>query len=631
MSGGPASPGAGRRGGPKGGGPTGGGPKGGPKRGGPKRPGTGSRPPHAARAKAPELPFAAVLQKRGRFLLAQPLFERGRPVTLDGRGRTQAAAGDLVLIGPGKRGPRIARPIGRPERARDVLEALMLDRGLYRAFPRAAAADAGEVSTAPPQRGRERLDLTELPTFTVDPATARDYDDAISARAEEDGGVRLWVHIADVSAYVRPGRPIEREAFRRATSVYVPGAVEPMLPDALSSGACSLVPGEERLAVSVELELSADAEVRSARFHRSRIRSDARLDYDAVDRIFAGQEHAAAPWDGALAAARTVASALTERRADRGALAVESSERAFALDAKGDVAGVASEAQTESHRLIEELMILANEVVAGHLVDRRQPTLYRVHERPDPQAVEALVERLASLEVPTPPLPRHMSPQQAGELIGEVSRLVAAHVKRTGHGRAALTSQLLRSLKQAYYSPENIGHAGLASPRYCHFTSPIRRYPDVVAHRALLATVGLDDVAPRAEDLEEAGVESSASERAALRIERDAADVCACFLLERVLAEHGSNGAFEGEVVGVIGAGAFVRFGAGGFEGFEGMLPVRRMPDDWWNLNEEGTALVGESSGRMLKLGDPIDVQVQGIDRPRGRVDLVRPARNGSR
>jgi ribonuclease R len=179
---------------------------------------------------------------------------------------------------------------------------------------------------------------------------------------------------------------------------------------------------------------------------------------------------------------------------------------------------------------------------------------------------------------------------------------------------------VLRSLKQAYYTPRNLGHAGLASSGYCHFTSPIRRYPDLVVHRALLASLGVDDAAPRADELEEAGLESSAAERHAMEIERAAADVCLCFLLERRLAESGFELEFEGEVVGLISAGAFASFGE---EGFEGFLPVRRMRGDWWELNDEGTMLVAEKSGNVLRLGDEVEIRVDRVDSPRGRVDLV--------
>jgi ribonuclease R len=562
-------------------------------------------------------PLVAVVAKSGRFWVAEPLFERGQRITLDGKGRGAATVGDMVLVGGGKRGPRVVRALGKPNVARHVLEALMLDRGLRRAFPRQVELEANEAAKAPPVDGARR-DLRDLPTFTIDPVTAQDFDDAVSAR-REDGLIRLWVHIADVSAYVRPYGAIEAEAFRRGTSVYVPGAVEPMLPEALSNRACSLVPGEERLAVTVELEVEG-ASVRSASFHRSLIRSDARLDYEHIDRVFHGEVRAQEPWAAPLEAARAVAAALRERRRERGALEVESAEPAFEFDDDGHVVGVRHVEQTESHELIEHLMILANEQVAGLTADRRVPSLYRVHEKPSPAGIKHLVAQLASLDVPTPPLPKDITPQQAGELAGEISRVVAEHVRRTGRGRQAFTSLVLRSQKQAYYSPRNLGHAGLASARYTHFTSPIRRYPDLAVHRALLAALGLDDVPPRAEELDDAGVESSGAERHALQVERAAADVCRCFLLERFLSEEGFDTGFEGEVVGLIGKGAFVRFGD---EGFEGFLPARSIAGEWWVMNEEETILSGERSGRTLRLGDPVEVAVDRVESPRGRVDLI--------
>ena len=561
-----------------------------------------------------DVPTVGVLSKRGRFLVAAPLFgPRGSQVALDHR---DGSVGDLVLVGAGKRGARVLRTLGKPWVARDVLEGLMLDRGLRRSFPRRVEAEAEEVE--PPEDGDARVDLRELATFTIDPDDARDFDDAISAE-RHDGFVRLWVHIADVSAYVRPGGAIDKEAQRRGTSVYVPGAVEPMLPEALSNDACSLRPGEDKLAVTVEVDI-ARTDVRRVEFHRSLVRSDARLTYGQVDEVFAGAARAEDPWRVPLEAAREVSRALGERREQRGSLEVNSLEPTFDFDDEGHVVDVRHEEQTESHTLIEELMILANEQVAGYVADRKLPALYRVHERPDPQAVEFMISQLASLDIPTPPVPESMSPQQAADLAAEASRKAAAFVRSTGRGRSSFGSLVLRSLKQAYYTPRNLGHAGLASPRYTHFTSPIRRYPDLVVHRALLSGLGLDNTAPKAGELEELGLEASAREREAMKLERSADDVCLAFLLERGVSEAGGDEppAFEGEIVGVIASGAFVRFGD---EGFEGFLGARRLRD-WYELNDEGTALIGSDSGSALRIGDPIAVTVDGIDAPRARVDL---------
>jgi ribonuclease R len=492
----------------------------------------------------------------------------------------------------------------------------MLDRGLRRRFDPLVEREA-RAAAERTEPGQERRDLRDLPTFTIDPPTARDFDDAISAERLESGLIRVWVHIADVAAYVAPGSAVDREAYRRATSVYVPGKVEPMLPEALSDQACSLIPHQDRLAVTVELDFDAAKVARTA-FHRSLIRSDARLDYPRVDRVFAGAEPAEAPWAAPLEAAREVAAALDAARAARGALAVESVEPEFDFSREGHVTGLEPSAQTESHKVIEHLMIAANEAVAGFLETRELPALYRVHERPEPRRVEHLVAQLAALDVPTPPVPEAMTPHQAGELIGEISRRVDEHVRRTGRGRQALTSLVLRSLKQAHYSARNAGHHGLQSARYCHFTSPIRRYPDLICHRALLAGIGAGEAAPEASAMEGAGEWCSLRERDAAAIERAADDVARAFMLEGELFRRTWEAEWPGEVIGLIGAGAFVAFG----DGYEGLLPARRLRGDWWELDPLEVMLVGTRSGKAIRLGDPVTVQVAGVDAPRGRADL---------
>jgi ribonuclease R len=550
-------------------------------------------------------------------------------------------------------------PQERSETARDAIEQMLREAGHEHRFDSAVERDArkaGARAWAKAEvelREGARRDLRELPTFTVDPSTARDFDDAISAEALPNGAVRIWVHIADVAAHVPLGSAIDLEARRRSTSVYVPGTVEPMLPHALSSDACSLVPGAERLAVSVEMELR-DAKVASASFCRSLIRSDMRLDYEQVDRIFAGKGPAPEPWGGPLAAARAAAAELQKARESSGALAIDSEEPEFAFDDRGNVTEIVPRAQTESHRLIEHLMIAANEAVARQLTQASVPCLYRVHERPDPERIRTLVAQLASLGVSTPAVPDPLFPSGAAELVGEISHRVDAHVRRSGAARIALSSLVLRSLKQACYSPKNIGHAGLHSACYCHFTSPIRRYPDLVCHRALLSSIGAGERVTSARKLVELGEWTSERERDAARLEHKGDDIAACFLLEQVLLDGGYDRVFAGEVTGLIGAGAFVAFGedprarggraagraaevfADGRVGsglrpiYEGMLPVRLLSvgeeREWWSLNEQSTIMRGERSGATLRLGDPVEVRVVRVDAAAGRVDLA-PAR----
>jgi ribonuclease R len=650
---------------------------------------------------APAGAFVGVLSTRGRFLIAEPLFEprrersssqrgRARPVVVasgrDPVGRS-ARPGDLVLLSrpkssgarAGSSSVRVVRVLGRPDVARDMIEALMLDRGLRRGFDPAVQREARHASELALDTNGRR-DFRDLATFTIDPVSARDFDDAISAERLEDGAIRVWVHIADVSAYVPEASPLDREARRRATSVYVPGAVEPMLPEALSTGACSLMPGVGRLAVTVEMDL-AGATVQRVAFHRSIIRSDARLTYEEVDGIFAGREPAGEPWGQPLGLAREVAGALEDARRRRGGLTLDSIEPQFIFDSDGNVSDIEARAQTESHRVIEHLMIAANEAVAGFLQKRKAPCLYRVHERPDPERIRRLVEQLETLDVPTPPLPDRMSGSQAAEILGEISQLIERHVARalarTGAsspgrspsgGRLALTSLVLRSLKQAYYSPENIGHAGLSSTTYCHFTSPIRRYPDLVCHRALLHAIGAgEEPGDRRDGLGQLGEWASEREREAMLIERDADDMARCFALERMLYRDGWQRQFSGEITGLISAGAFVAFGEDtptsaerAMPVYEGMLPVRRMTAggqatadlsgatrgsrdarsnrhpprgasprserEWWELGEQGTILHASRSGATLKLGDPVQVRVVGVDTARGRVDLALPS-----
>ena len=537
---------------------------------------------------------------RGKLVVGEPYFDPGTPIALDRKALRGAERGELAVVTSGRGRAKVERVLGRADRIEVVLEGLLVERGARQKF---------EPFEAPEPTTEGRTDLRDLPTFTIDPDTAKDFDDAISVVREGDG-VRAWVHIADVSHFVTAGSQLDRGAAGRAFSIYVPGLVAPMLPPELSNDLCSLRPDVERLCVTVEFPPGGQPN-----FYRSAIRSDARLTYGQAQR-----REVPADVAGELELAAAYSDDLRRKRFARGALRVERPELEFEFDGEGGVAAATWQGEPESHALVEELMIVANEAVAGLLSSRRREALYRVHERPDPQAVQLLLAKLADLDVPTPPAPapEDLTPAGAARLAAETSERVTDYVRRSDRGREAFPALVLRSLKQARYDPRNLGHSGLASPAYCHFTSPIRRYPDLVVHRALLHELGASvEAAPQ--DLGDLAEHTSAREREAAEIEYQADDICLAWLLEATLTERGwEETTFEGEIIGVIPSGLFARFG----DVFEGYLPARRLAGDYFELNTLGTALTGRRGGRTYRLGDPIEVVVEEIRRSEGKVEL---------
>jgi ribonuclease R len=535
--------------------------------------------------------------RRGKLVLGEPYFAPGVPLVLDTKGLGDVASGDLAAVRTGRGRAHVVQGFGPAARIANVMEALLVERGAREPF---------EPHDPPEATTEGRVDLRDLLTYTVDPDSAKDFDDALSFRREADG-IRAWVHIADVSWFVGAGTPLDRGASRRGFSTYVPGAVAPMLPHELADDLCSLRPDVDRLCVTVELPPRGEPS-----FYRSVIRSDARLTYGQAAKREAPPEVLEA-----LTLNDELASELRRRRFARGALQIESPEVTFRFDHDGGVANAWLEGEPHAHMLVEELMILANEAVGSFLAARHRDALYRVHERPDPQAVERLVARLVELGVPTPPVPDPLTPQAAAAVVGAASTLVTRYAEQSGRGREAFQTLVLRALKQARYDPRNLGHAGLASPAYCHFTSPIRRYPDLVVHRALLRELGLaDDPVPGG--LDRLAEELSERERAAGQVEYLADAICLARLLERRLFEQGWDAGFDGEVVGVIGSGVFVRFD----RVFEGFLPARHLTGEYFELDPLATALVGRTTGRRYRLGDAVEVRVERVSAHDGKVEL---------
>ncbi len=546
------------------------------------------------------IPPASVVvevKRRRKLISGEPYFSPGVPIVLDTKGLVHIEPGDLAVVRTGRGRAHIERRLGPASRIENVLEGLLVERGARVEF---------EQHTPPEPSLDGRVDLRDLLSFTIDPETAKDYDDALSFRREPDG-VRAWVHIADVSYFVPAGSPLDLGAAERSFSTYVPGLVAPMLPHWLADDLCSLRPNEDRLTVTVEIPPRGEPQ-----FYRSVIRSRARLTYAQAQRREGSPEIIEQ-----FQLADEVARELRRRRFARGALQITTPEVAFSF-AGGRVADAWLESEPEAHMLVEELMILANEHVAAFLSARNREALYRVHERPDPQAISLLLAKLAALKVPTPPVPEHLTPESAATLAGEISKRVTRYIAQSGRGREAFPSLVLRALKQARYDPRNLGHTGLASTAYCHFTSPIRRYPDLVVHRALLREIGQGDD-PLPGDLDDLAEHTSAREREVAKIEYAADDICLAWLLQDRLHDHGWDEPWDGEIIGLIGAGLFVRFG----EVFEGLLPARKLPGEYFELNPTGTAMTGRRSGRGYRLGDPIKVRVESIASSEGKVELA--------
>jgi len=454
-----------------------------------------------------------------------------------------------------------------------------------------------EAEAAEPAPLGSRSDLRRVPLVTIDGADARDFDDAVWAEADPDpknrGGWHLLIAIADVAWYVRPGSALDRDAFARGNSTYFPDRVVPMLPEALSNGWCSLRPEEDRPCLAAELWIDSAGNTRRHRFLRGMMRSHARLTYEQVQaaRDGAAKDIATPLVENVIAPLYGAFDALLVARETRGTLDLDLPERRVVLDENGAVTAIEPRGRLESHRLIEEFMIAANVAAAVQLETLRRPCMYRVHDQPDPVKIEALRQILDSLDLR---LARGqvIRPRALTDLLHKVADRPSARM---------VNELILRAQSQAVYSPNNIGHYGLALTRYAHFTSPIRRYADLLVHRSLIAGLGLGDGALPADAAgryPEIGEHISFTERRSATAERDAVDrFVAAFLQERV------GDIFAGAITSVTRFGLFVKLDE---TGADGLVPMSLLPDDYYVHDEASHSLVGRRWGRSYHLGERV-------------------------
>ncbi|HLH29696.1 MAG TPA: ribonuclease R, partial [Terriglobia bacterium] len=473
--------------------------------------------------------------------------------------------------------------------------------GLPTAFPKEVEDEAAALPDALTDKdfiGRD--DFRKRNTITIDPKTARDFDDAIDVEILPHGTFQLGVHIADVSHFVTPDSSMDIEARTRGTSVYFPDRVIPMLPEKVSNHLCSLNPKVDRLALSVMMYLSRTGEVLDYSFHKSVIHSKERLTYEDVQDILNGDPMLERRFAHVVPHIRTIANLaeiVQKRRGQRGAIDFDLPEPTLTYDEQGEVSGIAKSVRLFSHRIVEEFMILANEVVARHLEENDIPALYRVHEEPDPMKVENFAEIVSGFGLKFEP--KKAEPREFQKFINSIA----------GRPEERMLSYLmLRSFKQAKYSADNIGHFGLASDEYTHFTSPIRRYPDLIIHRILKSAIGrrANPALPLAQ-LEAIASESSERERQADQAERELFEWKKMLLMEQHLGET-----FEAIIIAVWRDGFAIELIDYFIEGF---VPVAEIPDDYFQLDPAQHALIGRHSKKRFRIGDRIPVQVARVDK----------------
>ncbi|MDX1482451.1 MAG: ribonuclease R, partial [Woeseiaceae bacterium] len=509
---------------------------------------------------------------------------------------------------------RIIRIIGSPDQKGIATDIAIHAHGIPDDWPQAVRQQADKFGEHVPTGAKKgRVDLRDLDLVTIDGADARDFDDAVYCEPTRSGW-RLLVAIADVSHYVDIRSAIDKEAVRRGTSVYFPDRVVPMLPEILSNGLCSLNPKVDRLCMVCEMRVDREGKVTRSRFFEGVMRSSARLTYGQVGGFLEGerQKGIAPEFHERLSALHELYRAFQKRRSRRGAIELDIPQSRIEVDRDGAVASIAAVRRNDAHRLIEECMIAANVQAAKFLRRHRIPGLYRVHAKPDAESFGELRDYLVGLGLKVPH-PDHVKPKDFSRLVRQIEGRVDS---------AAISMTMLRALPHAEYTPDNIGHFGLALDAYAHFTSPIRRYPDLLVHRAIKHI--LNGGKPgnyyyKADRMERLGVLCSAHERRAEDATREVEALLKCQYMEDRIGER-----YEGVITGVTNFGIFVQLDD---IMVDGLVHVSSLDNDYYHFEPAAMTLVGERTGARFAIGDPMSIVVQRVDLDTRRIDF-RPAEN---
>ena len=484
-------------------------------------------------------------------------------------------------------------------------------------WPKGITKHVETLSESVPEDAKAgRIDLRQLPLVTIDGEDARDFDDAVYCEPLDDGGWQLWVAIADVSHYVRTGSALDDEAQRRGNSVYFPDQVIPMLPEVLSNGLCSLNPEVDRLCMVCEMTISAQGQLEEYQFYEAVMNSHARLTYNKVWNILQGDKELHQRYEAHVPHLRNLHDlyrGLKKARQQRGAIEFETQEVKFVFNAQRKIENIVPLVRNDAHKLIEECMIMANVSAALMLEKHEAPALYRVHDKPDADRLTSFTSYLSEIGIP------HRITDDA-----EPSAFTDVVLKTRGRvDEELIQTMLLRSMKQAIYDGENVGHFGLALQAYAHFTSPIRRYPDLVVHRALKGIIakqnGKKSVSGAKQyaiaEIEQLGEQCSMTERRADDATRDVADWLKCeFMLDHV------GDTFEGVVSSVTNFGLFIRITE---YHIDGLVHITSLDDDYYRYDDVKQALVGESGHRQFRLGDTVEVKVAAVNLDERKIDLL--------